>query len=1071
LLAGTPALASVAVATPVRLVADAAALARAEALLQAGEYLASARLCQQVLRALPEGPAGDNDRARLLELRGEALRQAGSFEESAASLGEAIRIYARWAVPPVVPIARARQRLAWVRLQQQRGAEARTLLERAETDLASVPGRLLERAAVFDTRGDAAYFAGQFEDADEWYSRAIEEADGVPGGPHLAMALSLRNKADSSGRLGHAQAADDAGRRAFELATRLLPAGHPELAGYYNDAANIAWSRGDTPLARRYWEAARQLLASRPGPPHPGIGTIDSNLALLARDVGDLDDAIALQRRSIGLRRQLRASSRTLAMSYTELGRLYLQADRFADAAAAFGRALRLREASLPPEHPDLTRTRVDLARVALGRGDVTAAAAVLARIPVEARGPAVGSDFDRLITMSTEAELAWTTGALERAKAAYSAAADGYLHSFGAAHPNLALMRTRLAEVLLARGEFAAAARMAIDAESAVRDYVRMTMRNLSERLALSYAARRPESLDVLVSAAIATPGDAMTGATLTEVARSRSQVFDELVERRRPRGSVSAQEARLREALQSARSQWANLALRGAGNTPRLAAARAAVDAAERALGEENAEVRRARPRVEPSADGVRGNLPDRTALVSFVRYGRRSPLPPRPAGAAPAAPPVPVPSYVAIVTSRARTPVLIDLGDAASLDRLVATWRDEAARGLMKAGRTPRQAERAYRRAGEALRIRIWDPLVAHLDGATRVLIVPDGALQVVGVASLPVGTDRYLADGDVAFHYLTTERDVLQAPAEAPAGRSLLAVGGVDFGQTAEVPQPPNPAGTATTRAIRAPDLLRVPLGGAGCVGADEIEFPPLPATAQEARDIERMWRETGGTAVRLAGRGARERRVRELASQQRVLHFATHGFFLDSTCAPVAAGTRSVRKRIRPGGSTAPPAVVSSAPTAKPSRPVNPLALSGLAFANANGHAATTRGEDDGVLTAEEVATLDLHGVEWVVLSACDTGLGPIRAREGVLGLRRAFQVAGARTVIMSLWSVEDRTTRDWMRALYRSRLQGHRETIDSMRDANRAMLDARRAAGATTHPYYWAGFAAAGDWR
>jgi len=68
-------------------------------------------------------------------------------------------------------------------------------------------------------------------------------------------------------------------------------------------------------------------------------------------------------------------------------------------------------------------------------------------------------------------------------------------------------------------------------------------------------------------------------------------------------------------------------------------------------------------------------------------------------------------------------------------------------------------------------------------------------------------------------------------------------------------------------------------------------------------------------------------------------------------------------------------------------------------------------------------------------------------------------------------VIMSLWSVEDRNTRLWMRELYRSRLQGGHDTIDSMRDANRAMLEARRAAGATTHPYYWAGFVATGDWR
>ena len=93
------------------------------------------------------------------------------------------------------------------------------------------------------------------------------------------------------------------------------------------------------------------------------------------------------------------------------------------------------------------------------------------------------------------------------------------------------------------------------------------------------------------------------------------------------------------------------------------------------------------------------------------------------------------------------------------------------------------------------------------------------------------------------------------------------------------------------------------------------------------------------------------------------------------------------------------------------------------------------------------------------------------GLDRCRAREGVVGLRRAFEVAGARTVIMKLWSVEDRTTRLWMRELYRSRLQGQRDTIDSMRDANRAMLQARRAAGATTHPDHWGGFVATGDWR
>ena len=83
--------------------------------------------------------------------------------------------------------------------------------------------------------------------------------------------------------------------------------------------------------------------------------------------------------------------------------------------------------------------------------------------------------------------------------------------------------------------------------------------------------------------------------------------------------------------------------------------------------------------------------------------------------------------------------------------------------------------------------------------------------------------------------------------------------------------------------------------------------------------------------------------------------------------------------------------------------------------------------AAGNGEEDGILTAEEIAAMDLNGVEWAVLSACDTGIGPVRAGEGVFGLRRAFQVAGVRTLIMSLWEVEDQSARRWMTTLYDAR--------------------------------------------
>jgi len=207
---------------------------------------------------------------------------------------------------------------------------------------------------------------------------------------------------------------------------------------------------------------------------------------------------------------------------------------------------------------------------------------------------------------------------------------------------------------------------------------------------------------------------------------------------------------------------------------------------------------------------------------------------------------------------------------------------------------------------------------------------------------------------------------------------------------------------------------------------------------------------------------LTGAAADERSVKTSAVGREVIHLATHGFFLGSGCAPQLPGTRAV------GGLT----TASSAPArAKSMATENPLVLAGLAFAGANRRVPRSGDEDDGILTAEEVAGLNLQGTQWVVLSACDTGVGAIAAGEGVVGLRRAFEIAGAHTVIMSLWSVQDEATQEWMRALYASRLTDHLDTADAMREASVKILRDRRTHHQSTHPFYWAGFVAAGDWR
>jgi len=238
----------------------------------------------------------------------------------------------------------------------------------------------------------------------------------------------------------------------------------------------------------------------------------------------------------------------------------------------------------------------------------------------------------------------------------------------------------------------------------------------------------------------------------------------------------------------------------------------------------------------------------------------------------------------------------------------------------------------------------------------------------------------------------------------------------------------------------------------------CGDLPSLHFEPLGETRREVRDIARLW--TDSPARVLESREATEREFKRAAPGKLVLHLATHGFFLSNECDPAVASGRGV------GG-------LAVAPRNHPGLEAagNPLLLSGLALAGANRRATLAANDEDGILTAEEVASLDLDGVDWAVLSACDTGLGEFTKGEGVFGLRRAFQIAGAHTVIMSLWSVEDAATRHWMRALYTGRLKQQLSTADAVSQAGLTVLRARRAAKQSTHPFYWGGFVAAGEWR
>jgi CHAT domain-containing protein len=236
----------------------------------------------------------------------------------------------------------------------------------------------------------------------------------------------------------------------------------------------------------------------------------------------------------------------------------------------------------------------------------------------------------------------------------------------------------------------------------------------------------------------------------------------------------------------------------------------------------------------------------------------------------------------------------------------------------------------------------------------------------------------------------------------------------------------------------------------------------VKWEPLPATKDEVRDVARILagREP---AVVLTGPEASKARLEALARGKRVLHLATHGFFLDAPCVRSLPGTRGI------GGLAERAAAPPVGPLPRSVREES-LLLSGLVLAGANRAAEGPRGLDDGILTAEEIVALDLRGVDLVVLSACSTGRGRAQVGEGLFGLRRVLELAGARTVVTSLWPVPDRRARSWMGDFYRAFRTGAGPG-KAARSASLAALKRLRKERLPEHPYAWAGFLAAGDWR
>ena len=791
-------------------------------------------------------------------------------------------------------------------------------------------------------------------------------------------------------------------RRAAEIARSALGENHQHYAIYLSNLAAAHRAIGEYASARQVFHQVLEIQSSALGENHPGCATSLSALASLCLAMGDVESARHYSRQSLEIRRSaLGEAHPDYAMSLAVLGCVSEVEGDYASALDYYNRG-------------------AETLRATKGDGHPTYAKLLLMQAVVLARAGRTSESMLRV----------------EQA---------------------LSLQDTALGQVLAIGSErqrisYITHARMFTDC------YLSILTQHFSESpsvigRALDLVLRRK----AVSAEALATQRDAILGGKYPEL------------------------EPKLRQ-LNALRMQVARKTLAGPGPE--------GLESYKRKLAETNAEKEQAEAELareipEMNLEGwlrasdrraVALALPEGTALVEFVRRARFSPR---------AAPARGEPRngsrarYVAFVLPAAAPDdvQMIDLGQAEPIDGLVADFRAgiiaEAAAGGSR-DMTRRRAEArstAEGGPGQSLRATVFDTLARAINSRTRLLIAPDGDLARLPFEVLPTVDGRCLIDA-YQISYVTSGRDVL---------RFAAAVTG----------QPGDPLVVAERLRSRrddpdrsgSPSLFWPRLLGRG---KKAVKTPrpsvPIPETAacpagRQSRDLDRdrsdyHFHRLPGTRVegeRVATRlgvfpwldaTAMEGRLKTACRSPQILHLATHGFFLPDQQRDLNREGRGLGFDIAEFSDAQGGLTWLSGPMME-----NPMLRSGLALAGANTwlRAGNPPQEaEDGLLTAEDVTGLDLLATELVVLSACETGLGRVHAGEGVFGLRRAFVLAGAKTLVMSLWKVPDEQTGELMEDLYRRLLAGEGR-VEALRKAQLVMKKKY------PDPYYWGSFICQGD--
>jgi tetratricopeptide (TPR) repeat protein/CHAT domain-containing protein len=789
-----------------------------------------------------------------------------------------------------------------------------------------------------------------------------------PDDPHTAE--SLNDLALIYFAMGDPKTAEPLCERALKIREKALGPEHPDTAESLNNLARLYLNMGNYAKAEPLFQSALKIREKALGPEHADTAESLDNLAELYWEMGNYAKAEPLYQRALNIdEKALGPEHPATATSLNDLALLYDDMGNYAKAEPLYQRALKIDEKALGPEHPGTATDLNNLADLYAKMGDYAKAEPLYQRA-LKIREKALGPEHpDTADSLDNLAVLYHKMGDYAKAEPLLRRSLKIREKALGPDHPYTALSLNHLAFIEIDLGEAKAAIPLLAQARQAEE-------KNLSNILSFTSEVQRFEfqkkNNPYSLAAALGSASE------LAEIVlRQKGVVLDSLLEDRLvAEASGDPKQRAIVDELRSAKQRLTKLVMEVPEDFSEEARQKhdaekeklsTQVEQLEAGLARQVAGLGRARRALSVTVPQVQSALPKAAALIELLRYPHylgKDKYEPR---------------YGAIVIGAKGEPGWVPLGGAAEMEKNVALYQ-KSVRGETD--------EVTLSTVLRKLQDQLWVPIETALpEGTATVIVSPDAELSFVSFATLLTPEDRFVGE-KYSIRYVASGRDLLRETKPTAGSKTTMRVfANPDFG------------GLAVGLSIE--QTSAVALRSAEMRDLQGISFSSLPGTEKEAAKLDERAKKSGWQAETYLGPNATEEELRKVSSP-RILHLATHGFFLPEIDlgTPKGAGAADIPK----------------------GKLVNPMHRSGLALAGAQttlqawakGEVPPT--ENDGIVTAEEVGGLKLDGTWLVALSACDTGGGEAKAGEGVMGLRRGFVQAGAQNLLMTLWPISDETT-------------------------------------------------------